>query len=170
MVGRERRQRRELEFTAFAASASVSLSRTAYLLTDSQDLADDLVQEALARTYAAWDRVRPDEASAYARRILVNLNIDRHRRRGATHVEWFDVPDPVDPERRVDDRDEVARLLAGLTPRQRRIVVLRYFDDCTEAQVAEDLGITVGAVKSACSRALAGLRAQHAPLREGEPS
>ena len=170
MVGRERRQRRELEFTAFAASASVSLSRTAYLLTGSQDLADDLVQEALARTYAAWDRVRVEEASAYARRILVNLNIDRHRRRGATHVEWFELPDPVDPERRVDDRDQVARLLAELTPRQRRIVVLRYFDDCTEAQVAEYLGITVGAVKSACSRALAGLRAQHAPLREGEPS
>ena len=165
-----RRSVREAEFTAFAASASAALTRTAYLLTGNQDLADELVQESLTRTYAAWERVRVEDASAYARRILVNLNIDRHRRRGAAHVEWFDVPDPVDPERRVDDRDEVARLLAGLTPRQRRIVVLRYFDDCTEAQVAEDLGITVGAVKSACSRALAGLRAQHAPLREGEPS
>ena len=75
-----RRSVREAEFTASAASASAALTRTAYLLTGNQDLADELVQESLARTYAAWERVRVEDASAYARRILVNLNIDRHRR------------------------------------------------------------------------------------------
>ena len=73
-------------------------------------------------------------------------------------------------DRVASDRDEVARMLATLTPRQRSIVVLRYFDDYTEAQTAECLGISVGAVKSACSRALAGMRARYAPMREGDLS
>ncbi|MEZ5089180.1 MAG: sigma factor-like helix-turn-helix DNA-binding protein [Micropruina sp.] len=70
---------------------------------------------------------------------------------------------------RIDDRDEVARMLATLTPKQRRIVVLRYFDDYTEAQTAECLGISVGAVKSACSRALWPACARHSQRRSKEP-
>lgn len=163
------RSRREAEFTTFVTTASPYLARTAYLLTGRQELADDLVQEALTRTYAAWSRVRGHDATGYARRVLVNLTIDRHRRRGAVPAEWIDRPDPADAEAAADDRDEVARLLARLTPQQRRIVVLRYFDDYTEAQTAECLGISVGTVKSTCSRALAQLRRLHDPLREGDP-
>lgn len=170
MVGRSGRSRREAEFTAFVTSASRYLARSAYLLTGSQDLADELVQEALTRTYAAWDRVRLEDAVGYARRVLVNVSIDHRRRRRPIPAEWAEPPSSERAQDRVDDRDEVARLLATLTPRQRRIVVLRYFDDYTEAQTAECLGITVGTVKSACSRALASLRDQYAPLREGDPS
>ncbi|MCW3158819.1 SigE family RNA polymerase sigma factor [Micropruina sonneratiae] len=164
------RSRRTQEFTTFVDSSARYLARTAYLLTGSQDLADDLVQEALTRTYAAWDRVRVQDATAYARRVLVNLTIDRHRRSEPVPLEWSDRPDAVDAHARSDDADEVARMLAGLTPRQRRIVVLRYFDDLTEAQTAECLGISVGTVKSACSRALASLREQYTPATNGEPS
>ena len=164
------RARRHSEFTDFVDTASRYLSRTAYLLTGRQDLADDLVQETLTRTDAAWDRVRPEEAIGYARRVLVNLTIDRHRRREPVPMEWIDRPDERNALARSDDQDEVARMLADLTPRQRRIVVLRYFEDYTEAQTAECLGITVGTVKSACSRALAALREKHAPLRREQTS
>lgn len=169
MVGFGSRSRREAEFTAFATSAWRYLARTAYLLTGDQDRADELVQETLTRTYAAWDRVRLDDATGYARRVLINLSIDERRRRRPIPTEWADRPFVDRAQDQVDDRDQAARILAALTPRQRRIVVLRYFDDYTEAQTAECLGISVGAVKSACSRALAGLRAQHdAPLGKGD--
>ena len=85
-------------------------------------------------------------------------------------ADWVDLPDPADGEAAADDRDEVARLLARLTPQQRRIVVLRYFDDYTEAQTADCLGISVGTVKATCSRALARLRRLREPLREGDPT
>lgn len=168
MFGQESRQL--AEFTAFVTASSPYLARTAYLLTGRQDLADDLVQETLTRTYAAWPRVRGHDATGYARRVLVNLTIDGHRRRRAVLAEWVDLPDPVDGEAAADDRDEVARLLARLTPQQRRIVVLRYFDDYTEAQTADCLGISVGTVKATCSRALARLRRLREPLREGDPT
>nr|WP_300150786.1 SigE family RNA polymerase sigma factor [Propionicimonas sp.] len=158
---------RDAEYTAFVRSASASLTRTAYLLTGDRELADELVQDALVRTYLAWRRIRHGEAVAYARRTLVNLNIDRWRRRPATPTEAIERPDPTDPHERVDDRDEVVRLLATLPPQQRRVIVLRYFNDLTEADVAEHLGISVGAVKSAASRGLASLRTRYAPVREG---
>ena len=167
MVGRSGRQ---AEFTSFVQSSARYLSRTAYLLTGSQERADDLVQETLTRTYAAWHRVRPHEAIGYARRVLVILSIDTHRRREPVPVEWSERADTHDAHARSDDADEVARMLATLTPKQRRIVVLRYFDDLTEAQTAECLGISVGTVKSACSRAFASLREQYAPITNGDQS
>jgi RNA polymerase sigma-70 factor (sigma-E family) len=158
---------RDAEYTAFVRSASASLTRTAYLLTGDRELAAELVQEALVRTYLAWRRVRHGEATAYARKVLVNLNIDRWRRCPAAPSDSLDRPDPVDAQQRVDDRDEVVRLLAELPPQQRRVIVLRYFNDLTEADVAQCLGISVGAVKSAASRGLASLRTRYAPVREG---
>lgn len=77
---------REAEFVAFVSSSARYLARTAYLLTGDTDVANDLVQESLTRTYAAWRRVRPGDAKAYVRRILVNLNTDRWRRR--TSPRW----------------------------------------------------------------------------------
>lgn len=164
------RSRRAQEFTSFVRTSARYLTRTAYLLTGSQDAADELVQEALTRTYAAWDRVRVQDATGYARRVLVNLTIDRRRRPVPVPIEWVDRPDADHAPDRVADRDEVARLLATLSPQQRRIVVLRYFDDYTEAQTAECLGISVGTVKSACSRALANLRAAHAATPTPTPA
>lgn len=158
---------RMIEFTDFVRSSSRYLTRTAFLLTGSADAAADLVQEALTRTYAAWWRVRPEDATRYARRVLVNLHIDRRRRRAPVAEEWSDLPDRWNAEGRVDDRDEVARMLASLAPQQRRVIVLRYFEDMSEVDVAACLGISLGAVKSACSRGLSSLRAQHATIGEG---
>ena len=145
-------------FSEFVASASGYLTRTAFLLTGDPEAARDLVQETLTRTYAAWWRVRRPDALRYARRVLVNLHIDQYRRRTPEPAAWSDLPDHHDQYHRADDRDEARRLLAGLAPQQRRIIVLRYFADLPEAEVAACLGISVGAVKSACSRGLATLR------------
>lgn len=157
---------RDVEFTEFVKSASTSLGRTAYLLTGDHHLAADLVQEALVKTYLAWGRIRSGEAQGYARRVLVNLNIDRWRRRPALPSEDLDqISESV--EGRVDDHDEIVRALAELPAQQRRVIVLRYLEDLSEADVAKYLGISVGAVKSACSRGLAALRESHASTTEG---
>ncbi len=154
-------------FSEFVTSASAYLTRTAYLLTGDQDAARDLVQETLTRTYASWWRVRKPDALRYARRVLVNLHIDQRRKRTPEPADWSDQPDRHDQYGRADDHDEVRRLLAGLAPQQRRIIVLRYFADLPEAEVAACLGISVGAVKSACSRGLAALRRSVSETEEG---
>ena len=141
---------------AFVRSASGSLTRTAWLLTGDADLATELVQEALVKTYLAWRRVRLDEATAYARRVLVNVNIDRWRRRPPMASDDLDRAVPSGAEQVIDDRDEVVRMLATLPPQQRRVIVLRYYNDLSEADVADHLGISVGAVKSAASRGTPG--------------
>ena len=156
------------DFAEFARSAATRLTRTAYLLSGDRDTAADLVQEALVRTYVAWPRVRRDEALAYARRVLVNLNIDRLRRGAAVPMELVDRAVPDGAEGRSDDRDQLIRMLATLPATQRRVIVLRYFDDLTEAAVADHLGISLGTVKSACSRGLDALRKTYTPSAGGE--
>ncbi|GAA1398285.1 SigE family RNA polymerase sigma factor [Luteococcus peritonei] len=161
MFGRSKAQRDE-EFSRFVAEARDSLAGTAWLLTGDREQAADLVQAALVKTYAAWPRVRGGEASGYARRALVNENIDRWRKaRPELLVAEVDDPAVADQTEQVDRRDELVRALADLPVQQRTVVVLRYFDDLSERQVAEQLGISVGAVKSAASRGLARLRAGH---------
>jgi RNA polymerase sigma-70 factor (sigma-E family) len=152
------------DFDTFATTAWPRLRRSAYLITGDDHLADDLAQTALERTYSHWSRVRHQEALAYARRTLVNLNVDRlRRRRGVVEVSdavLATVP-ARDPERLVvEDRDELVRLLAGLTDRERRVVVLRHYFDLSESQTAEELGIAPGTVKSTLARALTKLRVQ----------
>jgi RNA polymerase sigma-70 factor (sigma-E family) len=159
---------RDAEFAEFVNAASPSLSWTAFLLTGDRDAAADLVQEAFIRTYLAWRKVRNSDATAYARRTLVNLNIDQWRRRTPTPTALVDRADRRNAERAVDDRDELVRMLAGLPGQQRRVLVLRYFNDLPEAEVAELLGISLGAVKSAASRGLASLRTQYIPTTGGE--
>ena len=149
-------------------AATPSLSWTAYLLAGDRDVAAELLQEALVRTYVAWHRVRDGEATAYARRTLVNLNTDRLRRRPVVLLFDPDRPDPANAERGVDDRDQLVRMLATLPPQQRRVIVLRYLDDLTEADVAACLGISLGTVKSAASRGLSALRTRNAYAIEGE--
>lgn len=159
---------RDAEFAEFVNAASTSLSWTALLLTGDRDSAADLVQEALLRTYLAWRKVRHGDATASARRVLVNLNIDQWRRRTPIHAEHVDRADRRNAELVVDDRDELVSLLAGLPGQQRRVLVLRYFNDLPEAEVAALLGISLGAARSAASRGLASLRSQYVPSTGGE--
>jgi RNA polymerase sigma-70 factor (sigma-E family) len=151
---------RDREFDEFAAAAWPRLRWTAYLLVGDRHLAEDLAQTALVRTYAAWRRVRRDDAMAYARKVLVNANIDRLRRRTATEVPLAQAPSesPQPTGDPVADRDALVRLLGTLTAVERKVVVLRYLYDLTEPMVAAELGVSVGTVKSTTSRALAKMR------------
>jgi RNA polymerase sigma-70 factor (sigma-E family) len=157
-----RSDRADAGFDEFVVAAWPRLLRSAYLLCLDHHLAEDLVQTALARTYARWKHVRRDDAVAYTRAVLVNLNVDRLRRKRPVEVRDA-LPDREDPRSgssEPDDRDELVRLLRTLTERERRVVVLRHYFDLTEADVARELGVAVGTVKSTLSRALAKLRVQ----------
>ncbi len=152
---------RDAEFSAFMARAEPVLGRMAYLLTGDRHRSEELVQQALVRTYVAWPRARDRDPLAYARRVLANARIDawrKHRR------EVLADPEDLPPGRRDGpaaehaDRDLLVRALRRLPDRRRRVVVLRYLLDLGEREVADDLGISVGAVKSAASRGLAQLR------------
>jgi len=159
------------EFAAFMATATAPLARTAWLLCGDAHQADELVQQALVRTYVAWPRARERDPLAYARRTLANLRIQTwRRRRREVLVDPVDLPDGEagtgrDADRHAD-RDQLVRALALLSPRQRRVVVLRHFEGLSEREVADDLGISVGTVKSTASRSLARLRV----LLEATPS
>jgi RNA polymerase sigma-70 factor (sigma-E family) len=160
-------------FDEFAAAAWPRLRRSAYLLTGDHHLAEDLAQTALARTFAHWRRVRRDDALAYARKVVVNANIDRLRRRrtvevggGSAEHALDRMADREDVVRAASDRDQAVRLLAVLTDRERRVVVLRHYFDLSEADVATELGIAAGTVKSTLSRALAKLRVSDDSLQE----
>jgi RNA polymerase sigma-70 factor (sigma-E family) len=147
------------EFEAWVHARSGALARSAYLLTGDVHLAEDLVQDTLARVADHWRRIghRPD---AYARRVMHNLAIDRWRRRRARPAEVVTDRHPElghdgpDVERRLVLRDA----LAQLTPKQRAVVSLRFYEDLTEAQTAAVLGISVSTVKSQTRDALARLR------------
>jgi RNA polymerase sigma-70 factor (sigma-E family) len=160
-------------FDEFATAAWPRLRWSAYLLTGDYHLAEDLAQTTLARTFAHWRRVRRQDAMAYSRKVLVNLNIDRLRRRRMVEVGGDSaehaldrVADAADAEGTVADRDHVIRLLSVLTDRERRVVVLRHYFDLGEAATASELGIAPGTVKSTLSRALAKLRVSEDSLEE----
>jgi DNA-directed RNA polymerase specialized sigma24 family protein len=126
-MGRQEKAERDAAFAAFVDQATPSLLRTAWLLTGSTDAAHELVQASLVKTYAAWHRVRADEALAYTRRVLVNHNTDMWRRRRGEHL-VSDLPERSHHDSHgADHRDEVVRLLATLPAQQRRVVVLRYY-------------------------------------------
>jgi len=154
---------RDAEFTAFVMEHRKTLLRAAWLLVGDAHRAEELAQQALERTYVAWPRARTGDPLAYARRILVNLRTDTwRRRRREVLVEPPEIVEHGGAYRDADragDRDRLARALATLTEKQRRIVVLRYLMDLSEAEVADDLSVSVGTVKSTASRALADLRA-----------
>src|SRR5674476_87806 len=168
---------RDEDFTAFVADHQADLLRTAWLLCGDSHRAEELTQQALVRTYGAWSRAGAGDPVAYARRVLVNLRIDTwRRRRREVLVAPEDLPDDVAhpgtaPHRSTADhqadRDQLVRALATLSPRQRRVVVLRHLVGLPEADVAADLGISVGTVKSTSSRALAQLRATLSDAPDG---
>ncbi|HEY3879925.1 MAG TPA: SigE family RNA polymerase sigma factor [Trebonia sp.] len=152
--------RADEDFAEFARASYPGLRHAAYLLTGDRHTAEDAAQTALVRTYAAWSRVRRDDAYAYARKVLVNHVTDRWRRklREYPSAELPDNQGSPDPADEVALRHWVRGALAALTVRERAVVVMRYLFDLPEAAVASDLGITVGTVKSTSSRALAKLR------------
>ena len=149
------------EFRAYVAARSGALLGTATLLTGDRALAEDLVQTALARTCLAWGRIRQREAvDAYCRRVLVTTYATWWRRRWRGEVPTAEPPERAgaDPYERVDETLRLRAALARLPRRMRAAVVLRYWDDLPEAEVAELLGCSVGTVKSQASRGLAKLR------------
>lgn len=153
---------RDESFTAFMTQSGPSLLRTAWLLTGDDDAAADLVQAACVKTYLAWARVRPEGALAYARRTLINASIDAHRR-VRREVMVPDAPERPALDNSVDavaERDRVARMLSVLPAHQRAVLVLRFYEDLSERETAAQLGISLGAVKSAASRGLNALRTQ----------
>jgi RNA polymerase sigma-70 factor (sigma-E family) len=151
-------------FREFVAARSPALLRSAWLLTGDEELAQDLVQTALARIWPHWSRLAvPSRAEGYVRRVIVTTYANWWRRRWRAERPTANLPDrslTSDDFAVADVRHDLAVALATLTPRQRAVVVLRYFEDLTEAQTADLLGCTVGTVKSQTHKALARLR-QH---------
>ena len=143
-------------FTEWVAGHQRQLLRSAFLLTGDLHRAQDLVQEALVKVALRWSRLSGGNPTAYARTIIVRDNISWWRRRRESPSETSDDLSGVssDPTTAL----VVQRSLARLAPRRRAVLVLRHFDDLTERETAEILGITVGTVKSTNAAALARLR------------
>ena len=160
----------ETDFADFVRRHSAGLVRSAYVLARESTAAEDLVQETLLRLYPQWWRVSgADSPLAYVRRALTNnfLNSRRGKYNAAGHeVLVADAPDlgrGRDFVVQLSDADLVRELLDSLPPRARAVLVLRYLHDLDDAQIAADLDIRPGTVRSIVSRSLTALRAQAAP-------
>jgi len=154
--------RDEAGFRAFVEANGATLLHAARLLTGDHQRGEDLVQTVLTKLYPKWDRV--DAPLAYARKALVSAHIDSTRRRwwGERAAETLPEAAGEDALAPVDERDRLRRLLAGLAPRERAVIVLRYYCDLSEQDTAATLHVPVGTVKSTCARALARLRVEAA--------
>lgn len=154
----------ELQFATFVHTHSSALFRTALVLTRDRSAAEDLVQETFARLYPVWPRVAQAEVPlAYVRRTLVNTFLNGKRSSRGREVLLAEAPDRVgdpDPAIHVSDQDLVRQLLDRLAPRPRAVLVLRYLNDLSDAEIAADLGCRQATVRSIASRALSMLRAE----------
>ena len=151
----------EREFAEFVAARWRPLLRTAYLLTGDEGRAEDLLQTALSRLWLVWPRVRSEAPEAYVRKILANTSASWWRRRWHGEKPTERMPEHAsrdDVANAVAERDRLRVALDALSPRQRTVVVLRFAEDLSEKQVAEELGISLGTVKTLASRGLAKLR------------
>lgn len=157
----------EDEFAEFVAAALPGLLRFGHVLTGDAEAAEDLVQTALARSLRAWRLRRIDDPRAFVRKVMVNSYASWYRRRRGR--EWA-VAEPAhgsvteDHASRVDDRDAVWRALQVLPPRQRAVIVLRYYEDLTETEIAVVMGTSAGTVKSQAARGLRRLADVLAPI------
>jgi RNA polymerase sigma-70 factor (sigma-E family) len=149
-------------FDAYVAARQHALLRTAYLLTGDRHEAEDLVQVTLTKTYLAWNRIR--DPDAYVRRALVNVHRSWWRRAWRRSERPTDAvpegttdPEPTDQA----ERDEVWALVRSLPPRQRAVVVLRFYEGLSTVEVADILGCSTGTVSSQTNRAIAALRARY---------
>ncbi|BEL11007.1 SigE family RNA polymerase sigma factor [Actinoplanes sichuanensis] len=153
-----------MDFSDFVRTRTPSLLRTAFLLTGDRHLAEDLVQDALARTHRAIRRLSGDGGhyEAYTRTAMYHLQVSRWRRRRVAESlpgELQEIADPSsDHSGRVSLQIALHRALSRLTPRQRAVLVLRFFEDRSEGEAADMLGCSVGTVKSQTNKALARLR------------
>jgi RNA polymerase sigma-70 factor (sigma-E family) len=159
----ETKSSQDEEFREYVAARSAALHRAAYLLTGNWAAAEDLVQTTLTKTYLAWGRIRAtDSVDAYTRRILYNTNASWWRKRSNREKPTDVITDRPDSSGDFAEesavRDAMWKHIASLPKRQRSVLVLRYYENRTDAQIAEVLGISTGTVKSQASRALAGLR------------
>jgi RNA polymerase sigma-70 factor (sigma-E family) len=150
-------------FEEYVAARSRALWRSAWLLTGDHHKAEDLVQTALMKCWRRWDRIDGGAVDAYVRRTMLTTYTDWWRRRWNSEVPTGTLPDrpasgALDRGHDPGVRRDVLVALAGLPRGQRAVVVLRFFDDLSEAQTAEALGISAGTVKSQTSRALRALR------------
>ncbi|MFI9616848.1 SigE family RNA polymerase sigma factor [Streptomyces sp. NPDC052023] len=151
------------DFTEFATVAWPRLVRTAHMLTGDFHEAEDLVQTTLAKVYARWRKIPRDEVNAYIRRALVNNNISRVRKKRIAHLLMPLLPEPMHRSHgghaeAVEQSAVLVQALAVLSARQRAVVVLRYWEDMNEQQIAEALNCSVGTVKTHARRGLEALR------------
>jgi len=159
-----RRADTDAEFTEFLTARSSQLYRSAYLLTTSPHAAEDLLQTALAKTYAAWGRVsRADDPVAYVHGVLIKAFLSERRKRSSTELPFAEPGDLGRLDRTSsasDPTDRVALMavLARLAPLDRAVVVLRFWEDRSVAQTATDLDLSEAAVKNRSLRALRTLR------------
>lgn len=156
-------------FEAWAVSRQHGFLRSAILLTGEQSSAEDLVQDALLKVAERWSRLRYEAPDAYARRVIYNGAVSRwrRRRRETATAELPDAGAPGRSEAWVAGADVRAALLA-LTPRQRAVLVLRHYEDLSERQIAETLGVSVGTVKSQAHVAMRRLREEFALMTAEE--
>ncbi|MET9557829.1 SigE family RNA polymerase sigma factor [Streptomyces sp. NPDC006645] len=151
-------------FSSYVRARGPVLLRTARSLTANPSDAEDLLQTALTKTYVAWDRIEDHRAlDGYVRRALVNTRTSQWRKRKVDEFACEELPEPAglpapDPAEEQVLHDAMWRAVMKLPDRQRAMVVLRYYEDLSEVQTAEVLGVSVGTVKSAVSRALGKLR------------
>jgi RNA polymerase sigma-70 factor (sigma-E family) len=149
------------QFAEFVEASSARLVRTAYLVVGDLAEAEDLSQEALAKVARRWPRVRRMASPyGYARRVLFHLALDTHRRRRRSPALVAVIPDVAvdDDSELVALRDTIGKAISVLPPRQRATLVLRYWEQLSEAETAEALGCSIGTVKSQTSKALQRLR------------
>ncbi|WP_189546358.1 SigE family RNA polymerase sigma factor [Streptomyces gelaticus] len=160
-------------FSSFVRARGPVLLRAARSLTANPSDAEDLLQTALTKTYVAWERIEDHRAlDGYVRRALLNTRTSQWRKRkvdefACDELPEQEAPEGPDPAEQQSLRDAMWRAVLKLPDRQRAMVVLRYYEDLSEAQTAEVLGVSVGTVKSAVSRALGKLREdpELAPVR-----
>ena len=153
-------------FTHYVQQARPQLQRTAYLMCGDWQLADDLTQETIITLYRRWNALDHDIGpTAYARRVLIH-HVRRSAKRAWRSREVMTAPPEAihEPLHGIEEREVILRALARLGPRQRTIVVLRYWEDLSVEQTAEAVGCTRGTVTSQSHRALATLRALLGPI------
>jgi RNA polymerase sigma-70 factor (sigma-E family) len=159
------------DFAEFVSARWTSLYRLAYLLAASPTGAEDLLQTTLEKAYVNWSRIgRMESAEAYVRRMLATTLVSSRRRAWVGEQPWDELPETAgeSTEAPVLDRQLFWPLVCALPPRQRAVIVLRYYEDLTEAQIAGVLGCAPGTVKSQAAAAIGALRRALAASGIGE--